>query len=283
MNSSHRLVVVNADDLGCAPGVDRGILEAHQAGTVTSASMLVTGAAFAEAVDLVRSSAPALGVGLHLNLVAGKPLADAPSLVDPETGTFHALDTLAARALAGLVDAADVRRECDAQLAALTAVGIRPTHVDSHRHAHAMPGILPAVAAAAQAAGVHFVRRPLDQPTLLDPISGAKMLVLHAAWRTALRGVPPAQRALLASAPHFRGIALQGVPDVRERLLATLDLLPRGVTEIMLHPGHDDASLGAQDPFRRDREADLAALLDPIVAARLRSEDIRLVHFGEIA
>jgi chitin disaccharide deacetylase len=282
MNSPHRLVVVNADDFGCAPGVNRGILEAHQAGTLTSASLLVTGPAFAEAVDLVRSGAPRLGVGLHLNLVVGKPLSEAPSLVDPDTGTFHALDTLATRALAGLVDAADVRRECDAQLAALTGAGLRPTHVDSHRHAHALPGILPAVAAAAQGAGVNIVRRPLDQPTLLDPIAGAKMLVLHAAWRTALRGVPPAQRALLARAPHFRGIALQGAPDVRERLLATVDLLPRGVTEIMLHPGHDDASLAAHDPFRREREADLAALCHPSVVARFRRDDIRLVHFGEI-
>jgi predicted glycoside hydrolase/deacetylase ChbG (UPF0249 family) len=282
MHPSPRLVVVNADELGCAPGVNRGILEAHQAGTLTSASMLVTGAAFAEAVDLVRSDAPRLGVGLHLNLVAGRPLTDAPSLVDQETGTFHALDSLATRALAGLVDADDVRRECEAQLAALTGAGIRPTHLDSHRHAHALPGILPAVAAAAQAAGVSIVRRPLDQPTLLDPIAGARMLVLHAAWRTALRGVPPAQRALLARAPHFRGIALQGAPDVRERLLALLDLLPRGVTEIMLHPGHDDDSLPAHDPFHRDRTADLAALRHPSIIARLHREDIRLVHFGEI-
>jgi predicted glycoside hydrolase/deacetylase ChbG (UPF0249 family) len=282
MNPPPRLLVINADDLGFAPGVNRGIMEAHRAGTLTSASMMVNTPAFAEAVDLVRSDAPRLGVGLHLNLVAGRPLADVPSLIDPATGTFHPLDVLARRALSGLVEAADVRRECDAQLGALRAKGIEPTHLDSHRHAHAMPGILPAVAASARDAGIHIVRRPLDQPSLLDPMAGAKMLVLHAAWRAALHGVPPVHRAMLARAPHFRGIAMQGAPDVRERLLATLDTLARGATEIMMHPGYDDAVLAEQDTFRHEREAEVKALTDPAVAARLARGDIRLVHFGEI-
>jgi predicted glycoside hydrolase/deacetylase ChbG (UPF0249 family) len=282
MNAMTRFVVVNADDLGFAPGVNRGILEAYSAGTLSSASMMVNTPGFAEAVDLVRAGAPRLGVGLHLNLVVGRPLSDAPSLVDPETGAFHALDVLARRAIASQVEAADVRRECDAQLAALSAAGIRATHVDSYRHAHVTPGILPAVVASAHAAGVRIVRRPLDQPSLLDPIASAKMLVLHAAWRAALRGVAPPHRELLARAPHFRGTALQGMPDVRERLLATFDLLPRGVTEILLHPGYDDAVLGAQDPYRREREVELAALTHPSVRDRLGAEDIRLVHFGEV-
>jgi chitin disaccharide deacetylase len=282
MESGPRFVVINADDLGFAPGVNRGILEAHAAGTLSSASMMVNTPAFADAAELVKSQAPALGVGLHLNLVSGWPLADVPSLVDPDTGAFHSLEVLARRALSGLVDAADVRRECDAQLDTLKKAGIEPTHVDSHRHAHAMPGILPAVAAAAHDAGALIVRRPLDQPSLLDPIVGAKMLVLHAAWRTALHGVAPAHRAMLARAPHFRGIAMQGAPDVRERLLAMLDTLQRGTTEIMMHPGYDDAVLAAQDPYRKEREAEVKALHDPAVAARLQRGDVRLVSFREL-
>jgi predicted glycoside hydrolase/deacetylase ChbG (UPF0249 family) len=277
-----RFVVINADDLGYAPGVNRGILEAHAAGTVTSASMLVNAPAFADAVELVRRDAPGLGVGLHLNLVGGAPLAKVPSLVDPATGQFHHFDVLARRALAGQVDAADVRRECEAQLAALAAAGITPTHLDSHRHAHAMPGILPAVAAVAHDAGIGVVRRPLDRLSILDPVASAKMLVMHAAWRTALTGVAPAHRATLARAPHFRGIAMQGMPDIRDRLVATLDQLQLGVTEIMVHPGYDDEVLAAQDPFRTERETELAALRHPAVAARLAKGDVKLVTFREV-
>ena len=278
-----RLLVINADDLGYAPGVNRGILEAHAAGTVTSASMMVTAPAFAEAAELVRRDAPRLGVGLHLDLVGGAPLANVPSLVDAATGKFHHLDVLARRALAGQVEPADVRRECEAQLAALTAAGIAPTHLDSHRHAHAMPGILPAVAAVAHDAGIRVVRRPLDRLSILDPVASAKMLVMHTAWRTALIGVAPAHRATLARAPHFRGIAMQGMPDIRDRLLATLDQLQLGVTEIMVHPGYDDEVLAAQDPFRAERETELTALRDPAVKARLAKGDVKLVSFAEVA
>jgi predicted glycoside hydrolase/deacetylase ChbG (UPF0249 family) len=277
-----RTLVINADDLGYAPGVNRGILEAHAAGTVTSASMMVTTPAFREAVELVRREAPRLGVGLHLDLVGGSPLAAVPSLVDADTGKFHPLDVLARRALAGLVEPADVRRECEAQLAALREAGIEPTHLDSHRHAHAMPGILPAVAAAAHDAGIRVVRRPLDRLSILDPLASAKMLMLHTAWRSALIGVAPAHRATLARAPHFRGIAMQGMPDIRDRLLAAIDQLQLGVTEIMVHPGYDDDVLAAQDPYRSERETEIAALLDPAVRARLAKGDVKLVSFAEV-
>jgi predicted glycoside hydrolase/deacetylase ChbG (UPF0249 family) len=107
------------------------------------------------------------------------------------------------------------------------------------------------------------------------------MLVVHAAWRTALTGVSPAHRGLLARAPHFRGIAMQGMPDIRDRLLATIDQLPIGSTEIMVHPGYDDEVLAAQDTFRAERTVELQALCDPAVAARLRKGDVKLVSFRD--
>ncbi|MEP6619617.1 MAG: ChbG/HpnK family deacetylase [bacterium] len=280
--ASVRLLVINADDLGFAPGVNRGILEAHAAGTLSSASMMVNTPAFSEAATLIRERAPSLGVGLHLNLLTGRPLSTGSTLASPRTGEFFSLSELARRAISGRVSAADVRRECDAQLSALTGVGITPTHVDSHRHTHALPGILPAVLASARAAGVRIVRRPLDQFSPADPMSGAKMTVLHASWRVAMRGVAPEDGDLLRHSPHFRGIALQGRTDVRSRLLTMLDALPHAPTEIMLHPGYDDAVLAAQDPYRAARERELEALCSPLIRERLTRGDIRLVTFREI-
>ena len=279
---SPRLLVINADDLGFAPGVNRGIVEAHDAGTLSSASLMVNTPAFPEAVALA-STRPRLGVGLHLNLVSGRPLTDAVSLTNARTGEFHSLAELARRAFAGRVRAEDVRRECDAQLRALTAAGVVPTHLDSHRHAHALPGVLPAVAASAYEAGLRWVRRPLDRISMTEPVPSAKMLVLHAAWRRALLGVDHKYLPLLARAPHFRGIALQGVADVESRLLALLDRLPSGITEIMLHPGYDDATLAAQDPYRHEREREVAALRAPALRARLERGDVKLVNFAELA
>ena len=277
-----RLLVINADDLGFAPGVNRGIVEAHEAGTLSSASMMVNTPAFGEAAALVRERVPTLGVGLHLNLLAGRPLAVVPTLADPRSGEFYSFGELARRAMIGRVSASDVRRECDAQLAALAAEGISITHLDSHRHTHALPGVLPAVLASARAASVRVVRRPLDEPTTSDPAASAKMLVLHGAWRVAMRGVAADDRVLLARSPNFRGIALQGAPDVERRLLALLDRLPAGATEIMMHPGYDDAVLAEQDPYRHEREREVAALCSAAVRERISRGDLRLVHFGDL-
>lgn len=278
----HRDLIINADDLGFAPGVNRGIVEVHQAGSLSSASMMVNTPAFHDAAALVRDRAPALGVGLHFNLLTGRPLASVPALANPRTGEFYPLAELSRRALLGRVSAADVRRECDAQIAALVAVGLNPTHIDSHRHTHALPGLLPAVLASALAANIRVVRRPLDRPSFDDPVAGVKMLTLRAAWRAASRTLGTRERTLVARSPNFRGIALQGAPDIEYRLLRLLDRLPATPTEIMLHPGYDDPVLAAQDPYRHEREREVAALCSAGVRERLTRGDIRLVTFRDL-
>src|ERR1700751_3139034 len=68
-------LIVNADDLGWTEGVNRGIAEAHRTGIVTSASLLANGAAFMSGVVVARNT-PGMGVGVHLNLSDGAPVAD---------------------------------------------------------------------------------------------------------------------------------------------------------------------------------------------------------------
>ncbi len=277
-----RRVVINADDLGFAPGVNRGIVEAFEAGTLSSASMMVNTPAFRDAAALVRDRARSLGVGLHLNLLTGSPLAVVPTLCDPRTGNFFSLGKLASRAVSGRVSTEDVRRECDAQLGALRAEGVDITHLDSHRHTHGLPGVLPAVLASARAADVRVVRRPLDAMLPGDLLASAKMAVLRASWNVATRGLGEDDLRFLARSPNFRGIALQGAPDVERRLLTMLDRLPEGDTEIMLHPGYDDAVLAAQDPYRMEREREVSALCSLALRERLTRGDLRLARFDQL-
>lgn len=77
--------IVNGDDFGAAPGINRGILEAHQKGILTSASLMVTRPAALEAAHMSRD-APRLSVGLHVVLTHedGTPRID---LDDPEKCT----------------------------------------------------------------------------------------------------------------------------------------------------------------------------------------------------
>src|SRR5260221_11481016 len=65
--TSGKYIVVNADDLGLSDGVNRGIIEAHENGIVTSASLMVDGAAVEAAIAEGRAP-PRLSLGLHIDL-----------------------------------------------------------------------------------------------------------------------------------------------------------------------------------------------------------------------
>jgi predicted glycoside hydrolase/deacetylase ChbG (UPF0249 family) len=112
-------LIFNADDFGASTGVNRGILECHTRGVVTSASLMVTGRAAAEAVSMSRDH-PALAVGLHWDVCGENECAfdldDVPAVRD------------------------EFRRQLDAFHRLL---GRPPTHVDSHRHAHRAVHLLP--------------------------------------------------------------------------------------------------------------------------------------------
>jgi predicted glycoside hydrolase/deacetylase ChbG (UPF0249 family) len=112
---SGRYVIFNADDLGYSHGINRGIAQAHDAGVVTAATLVVNGRAAEEAVRLARER-PALSVGLHVNF------------------------TNEAERLFDLEDRDACRAELRAQYARfLDLVGRKPTHLDSHQHVHRHP------------------------------------------------------------------------------------------------------------------------------------------------
>jgi predicted glycoside hydrolase/deacetylase ChbG (UPF0249 family) len=114
-----KYLIVNADDFGASTGVNRGILECHTRGVVTSTSLMVTGRAVADAVSMSRDY-PALAVGLHWDVWG-------------EDERNFDLDNLPA-----------VRDEFRRQLDAFhRLLGRPPTHVDSHRHAHRQERLLP--------------------------------------------------------------------------------------------------------------------------------------------
>jgi len=114
-----RFLIINADDFGAYTGVNRGILECHTRGVVTSASLMVTGRAVREAVSMSRDH-PALSVGLHWDVWG-------------EDEREFDIDNVRA-----------VREEFHRQIDQFHGLlGRMPTHIDSHRHAHREQHLLP--------------------------------------------------------------------------------------------------------------------------------------------
>src|SRR6185503_1117674 len=158
-------LIVNADDFGISEAVNRGIVEAHDHGIVTSTSVMATGPAFEHALELARLR-PSLAVGVHLVLTEQRPLSGAAataSLVRSD-GTFEPhLKQLLAKRLRGLVSMQEVRRELDAQIRRVRSAGIAINHLDGHQHVHVLPGVAQVVAELAEAHGIPAVRYPAER------------------------------------------------------------------------------------------------------------------------
>ena len=154
-----RRLIVNADDFGFTSGVNRAIVEAHTRGVVTSSTLMANGPAFAEASLLAKGN-PRLSVGCHVVLIDGDPVVDSqqlPSLT--AQGHFRdGLKTFAARAIAGRMNAEEIRAEATAQIRKIQAAGISVSHVDTHKHTHLFPKILRPVLHAAAECGRCAIR-----------------------------------------------------------------------------------------------------------------------------
>jgi chitin disaccharide deacetylase len=260
--------------------VTRGIIEAHAAGSVTSTSMMANGIDWENAVRLARATRT-LGVGVHLNLVQGRPLLRVPSLTSARTGELHSLGALARRALARRIDADELAAELRAQIERVRQAGITVTHLDSHRHAHVLPGIFPVVRRVAIEAGIRVLRIPREPLRVNAFHAGAtaRKLVLATALR-ASRALP--LDSALVTTDHFRGVSLQGGAHFARRLCGALDTLEPGCTELMVHPGHVDEALAAQDPYTAPRAVELEVLTSASTRERLARGDIELVTFAAL-
>jgi hopanoid biosynthesis associated protein HpnK len=282
MPSSRRQLVVNADDFGISRGVNRGIVEAHRDGVVTSASLMANAPSAEDA--LTRAAIyPDLGLGLHLTLTAGVPLCrpeHIPTLVDGE-GCLYALGALLARLSLGRVRSDDLRRELTAQVEWALRRGVRPSHLDSHHHVHVHPRLASMVIDLARDHDVPWVRCPAEggpSPALLKlpPKDAARTLAISS---FGLRARALVQAAGLRTTRHFRGIGL-GMGFDESRLLATLSALPPGLTELMTHPGYPDDELARLTVFADGRDRELVALTAAPVRELVRRRRIRLTSFA---
>jgi len=258
---------VNADDFGLTSGVNRAIAELHNAGVVTSASLMACAAATEEAIELARSM-PTLGVGCHIVLVDGEPVLPAhqiPTLVDRKTGRFpSSLDKFLAGLFTGRIRAAEIEAEAAAQVGLLQQRGVRLTHVDSHMHTHVFSAVLRPVLRAAGAAGIRAIRHPFEPEWAARATAGASLRRIAAL--TALRTLEPRSRRILAGEGFVTTdgtIAIAGTGTLNASALRSLlERLPPGTWELVTHPGYNDASLAqVRTRLRASRDVERQSLL----------------------
>jgi predicted glycoside hydrolase/deacetylase ChbG (UPF0249 family) len=173
----------------------------------------------------------------------------------------------------------DIERELEAQLGKakelLAPMGLRLGHIDSHRHAHCLPGVFDVVISAAMRHGIGHVRHSCDA-------AGTQLGRPSALLKSGLL------RALLGKQKPIDDIRFTGVAMMASRTFGAdierlVAVLPAGTTELMVHPGYDSPELAAIDGYRAPRERELRALTSPHLRERLSTAGIALTRFREAA
>jgi predicted glycoside hydrolase/deacetylase ChbG (UPF0249 family) len=243
-----RFLIINADDLGLSPQVNRGIFTAYEHGVVTDSSLLIKGACSQEAITMLRKN-PQFPVGIHIDL-------------DPLLGwESPGKEQFSRQELHQILNESNfvkkIQHEINEQIEAFFDTGLIPSHIDTHHHIHGFPQIFKPLLEAMDRYGIRALRFSNKGYSLMgreDIIVTAEM----AQWMEhALREKRVSHPDLLID-PLFP---------------FSLHELPAGVAELMVHP-----SMGG-DPWR---QRDLEMLMNPLFMKTVRDEGIQLISFTEI-
>jgi predicted glycoside hydrolase/deacetylase ChbG (UPF0249 family) len=267
-----KLIIVHADDLGETHAVNAAAMKALQGGTINSASLMVPCPWFPEMADYAKSH-PDADLGLHLTLTSERiyyrwgPVAPAdkvPSLVD-ENGYFHHDWEHGER-----VNPKEVELELRAQIDRALAMGVRPTHLDSHQYRLIMNGreLFDVMLRVAHEYKLPvFVNRDwfAAHPYLETSLGPGDIVLDHTV--TIEPEVPPEKWA--------------------EFYLTALKNLKPGVTEFVIHPGYDDEELRAATRERPSwgaawRQRDFDFFTSDQFRATLAQQKIQLVTWREL-
>ena len=268
-----KLLIVHADDLGETHAVNAAALKALQGGTINSASLMVPCPWFPEIADYAKSH-PDADFGLHLTLTSERvyyrwgPVAPAdkvPSLVD-QNGYFHHEWKEGQH-----IDAREVEIELRAQIERALAMGVRPTHLDSHQYRLIMNGkeLFDTLLRVAHEYKLPvFVTRDwfADHPYLQTSLGPSDIVLDHTV--TIEPEIPPEKWA--------------------EFYVTALKNLKPGVTEFVIHPGYDDDELRAATSERSTwgsawRQRDYDFFTSEQFREILAQQKIKLITWRELA
>lgn len=250
-------LIVNADDGNLTSGVSKGILLAHDHGIVSSTTIFANG--FLDtALKNQFLARPDLGVGVHLNITLGSPVAPISDVRNLLAGDkFGKHDEF----FFNQIDRKMLYIEYKAQMDRFEAwFGKSPTHIDTHHHLHRFESVFEVLTEIAGEYGIAF--------RLSDRVD------------TEVRERFNEREIILAD--HL-------LPDIdpfpclnKARLREVLNQLPEGVVEMMCHPGVVDDELRKISSFVDERAGELDALSDALIRPYLKELNIELTNYGKL-
>ena len=279
-------LVVNADDFGLSDEVNEAVIRAFKEGVLTSASLMVTGAAFESAVERAKEN-PGLAVGIHLVTVVGRSVLahrEIPSLVDRE-GNFSNDPTAAGLKYFFSPQARrELRKEMAAQFDKFHSTGLRLSHIDGHLHLHVHPVIFNAALRLGIKYGARRMRVPEEE----------RRLALDFDRRDALRKTAHTflfgglsrymKRRLIRQGFTFPERVYGNLQSGRmseQYFLYAIDGLRAATNEIYFHPAVYPAHRSLTARERQDL-VEFQALTSDKVKARLDDLGVKLVNYFDL-
>lgn len=242
-------LLFNADDFGISPGVNNGIIEAFTHGVVRSTTLMTNlGDTTLEAIALAKSY-PKLDIGIHLNMFLGPSLTGFIAGCTDETGQFFKWIQSPNDTPKIPVDWAALKRELIVQIEFAFDHDLTPTHLDSHRHGHLHPELLPFICEIAEQYNLKL--RSYDVPTAYQH------LMVTADFSADFYD----HQVSLEQLKHFISTA-------------NVDSL-----EFMCHPAYVDDILMQRSSYLAIREKELAILTDKTFIQWLSNNHHQLISF----
>ncbi len=285
-------LIVNADDFGLTSGINRGIIEGHRKGIITSTSAMANGLQFEEAVAFAKAN-PKLGVGVHLALVDGRPVSDqaaVPSLLNAAGNFLETPLKLLKRLITGEARQGEIQRELRAQVEkAMQAFG-SVTHLDGHKHLHIYPKLFRIVVSIAKDYGIRHIRYPVEEGTswlrIWQQYRTSEALLQYIRSRLIAGMARLTRKSLLRngfSPPEtVIGIAQTGLLNC-DSLRSIIASLSEGTTELICHPGYvDDGLRQLRTRLVLQRELELKALSDPGILNLIAAHNIQLINYRDL-
>ena len=280
-------LIINADDFGLTPGINRAIAELFQANVLTSATLMATGRAFADAVSTAQSL-PGLGVGCHVVLVDGSPVSppsEIPTLLGPGGKTFRpTLGAFVRHLHLARISEDEIAHEALAQIQTLQRAGIDVTHVDTHKHTHLFPRVIRPLIAAMEKASVPALRNPFEPQFARNLKQAPLKRRLQMAILNRFQPYFESVTGQAVTTDGSIGVSATGSLDAQtlRQLLASLPA--EGTFELVCHPGYNDDALSqVATRLRTHRDVERLALLAEIPKIFSLPQSLELIHYGDLS
>lgn len=281
---AQRFAIINGDDFGFSSGVNQAIIKAHEQGVLTSTSLMVTGAAFDEAVKLAHAH-PNLAVGLHLVLVCGRavlPPPQIPHLVDSARNFPYSAPMSGLRYQFNRATREELRLEIRAQLEKFRSSGLRLSHVDGHLHMHVHPVVLRILVDLADEFGIRFIRLPYEELGITLRLDRRNLLT-KLVWAGVFGRLRGYGEGLLKSkgigfADRVYGLLQTGCMT-EEYLLGLIPEIKADLVEIYSHPAVAIADEPLNGPPGAG-EAELAAWLSREVRDMFSANGFKVINYN---